>query len=463
MKFLKFLIFSLSIFVAVSAGALEFGLNLHRGGGSTLGNSQFSSIMLERNLRHSRMDLITGDEWEFPLIRDMITKVKANGGRPELAVQNSWHFDRSCNPNLAWVEQDSYDQTYRLVDTMKDLVDDYEMMNEVQLRSDFTAEVKMGSAGWVTSVYDGKPCIATLTAALRGMSRAIKAQGKNVIMGEVGPDYGFLTWLQQKGVVFDIVGFHTYPYMTSPSLAAAGAKEGYEQLSKYNKPIRINEFNCGEIYNAGYENQAGGTWTETCLKSLARHLKELRTQTYANIQTVHIYEMVDHPTWNAPENRFGLMYDPAKPKVHLYLVTAFSGGTLSSSERNELISRGLLTDAEIDAMQQSATPTPTPTPIPIPIPTTRDTASPSVSITSPLNGAVLKRGQLFWVSVSASDNVSVKNVRMSFNGASCVDTTTPYVCKFTAPWYSRWTGTINVIATDAAGNTARASSRVYTK
>ena len=302
---MKFLIGIFSLFVAFSAGALDFGLNLHRGGGSNVGNSQYGSIMLDRNLRHARLDLITGDEWEFPLIRDMISKVKANGGRPEVAVQNSWHFDRSCNQNLAFVEQDSYDQTYRLVDAMKDLVDDYEMMNEVQLRSDFTAEVRMGSAGWSTSVYDGKPCIATLTAALRGMSRAIKALGKNSIMGLVGPDYGFLTWLQQKGVVFDIVGYHNYLYMTTASLSAPGAQ--YEQLSKYSKPIRFNEFNCGEIYNSGYENQAGGTWTETCLKSLARHLKDLRNQTYANIQTVHIYELVDHPTWNAPENRFGVI------------------------------------------------------------------------------------------------------------------------------------------------------------
>ena len=88
---------------------------------------------------------------------------------------------------------------------------------------------------------------------------------------------------------------------------------------------------------------------------------------------------------------------------------------------------------------------------------------PVVSIKAPLDGTVLSRGQIFWVTVSASDNVSVLNVRMTFNGATCVDTATPYVCKFTMPWYRRWTGTINVIAVDGAGNTTTASSHVRTR
>ena len=45
------------------------------------------------------------------------------------------------------------------------------------------------------------------------------------------------------------------------------------------------------------------------------------------------------------------MSDLDTPKVSLYLATALAGGALSSAERSAITSRGLLTNAQIDAMQ----------------------------------------------------------------------------------------------------------------
>ena len=121
------------------------------------------------------------------------------------------------------------------------------------------------------------------------------------------------------------------------------------QLAAFGKPVHINEFNCSETYEAAYDNRAGQPVTEACLQSIARHLREMEKQTAANIESVHVYELLDEPEKAVPENRFGIMYDLARPKPHLFLFSAFAGGSLSAQEREEVTRRRLMTDAEIDA------------------------------------------------------------------------------------------------------------------
>jgi hypothetical protein len=85
--------------------------------------------------------------------------------------------------------------------------------------------------------------------------------------------------------------------------------------SSFNRPIHINEFNCGEIYSGSaiypgdpnYENQAGQPVTEACLKGLAKHLLEIATQTVANVESVHFCEALDEVGKPVLENRFGLV------------------------------------------------------------------------------------------------------------------------------------------------------------
>jgi hypothetical protein len=341
---------------AAPTSALLFGVNTHQGADAAT-NAKVAAVMKERNLKSSRMDLFAGNQTAF---RDQVERIRANGGRVEAVVMHSWQWDTSCNPNLGWVEQDSYDQTAAIVDQVKDLVEDFEMLNEVQLRPDIQREVDKNSAGTSTAPYHGKRCVATLTAVLRGMSRAIHDAGARsgrplrAILGAVGRDFGFLAYMQQQGVAWDVTGYHIYPRYEHNSLLSDrwfGAGGPLAQLASFGKPIHINELNCGEIYDSKYENQPDTANAGKCLRSLAKHLGDLRRQRIANVESIHIYELLDEPGKPPPENRFGLMYSLARPKTHLYLVSAFAGGNLTAAERNEITSRGLMTHAEIDSMR----------------------------------------------------------------------------------------------------------------
>ena len=119
------------------------------GGGDTTFNTQVAGVMKARNLKSSRMDLIwNGNQAAF---RDQVQRIRANGGNVQAALQICYQWDNSCNPNLAAVEQDAYNQTYSTVNAMKDLVQDYELLNETQLRPEITREVPWNSAG--TSIF----------------------------------------------------------------------------------------------------------------------------------------------------------------------------------------------------------------------------------------------------------------------------------------------------------------------
>jgi hypothetical protein len=435
---------------STQASALDIGVNTHRGWDAST-NTQIANLMKQRNLKTARLDLyVDSNMTEF---RDQVTKIRANGGKVEVALMISHQWDNSCPQNMATVEQNAYNQTAATVNKVKDIVHDFEMLNEAQLRPDILKEVPWNSAGTSTAPYQGKPCVATLAAVFRGMSRAIKDVRASsglplrTIFGVIGRDWGFVTHMQQQGVQFDVLGYHIYPGEKQNSLLSDpwyGTGGPLTRLASFGKPIRINEFHCGEIYTSGYENRAGATVTEACLRSITRHLKELRTQKIANLEAVQIYELADEPNKAVPENRFGLMYDLGNAKPHLHLVTAFAGGTLTAAERLEITKRGLLTDAEINAMQAGGT---------APV---ADTQPPMVGFTSPANGATLKRGSLAWVSAVASDNVGVKEVRFKVGPYSCVATKAPYQCQLRLPT-NAGTGPVEARAVDAAGNAGTAT------
>lgn len=339
--------------------AYELGLNLHTGAGSSAGNQQIADIMRNRHIRNARVD-----SWDLAQTRDVVAKIRANGGQAEISLQIDFQWDHSCNSDHAAIERAAYQQTTTMVHQYKDLITNFEMLNEVTLRPEIMREVAPGT-GTSSGAYLGKPCTASLIAALRGMSRAIadvrRASGLPLrsILGAVNRDFGFLDFAAQNGVTWDVTGWHIYPWNHHASLLTGtwfGAGGPLAQLARRGKPVRINEFNCGEIYGSGYENRAGGAMTETCLRSMARHLKDLKSQRIVNLEAVQIYELLDEPEKPAPENRFGLMYDLSTPKVHLFLVTALAGGNLSTAERSEITARGLLTESEINAMRAAPAP-----------------------------------------------------------------------------------------------------------
>jgi len=330
------------------------GVNIHRGGATPQASSAIAQIMRNGGMRTARLDLIHG--WDQTTVRDQVEKIRAIGGRAQVTLQISYQWDHSCNQNLQFVEYDAYEQTTQAVTAMKDLVLDYELLNETQLRPEIQNEVPWNSAGTATAPYAGKPCVRTLAAVLRGMSTAIREVSRQarfplrIILGVVGRDFGFLEHMQQQGVEFDVVGWHVYPRTGDTSLLVDpwyGYGGPLAQLARFERPLHINEFNCGETYRTDYDNRADSLSTQACLESLARHLKSLKIQKKVALESVHLYELLDQPQAPTPENRFGLMYSLVKPKLQLSLASAFAGGILTESEHVELITRGLLSEVEI--------------------------------------------------------------------------------------------------------------------
>jgi len=336
----------------VPAPVPDFGIISHHDG--TL-NEQVAWLMRQRGFKHARMDLM----WERDpsALRDQASRIRANGGTVQVSLQVAYQWDHSCNRNLASLEQQAHDQAATLINAVKDVIHDFELLNEVQLRPEIQQEVTWNSAGTSAAPYKGKPCVAALTAALRGMSRAVAdvraSSGLPLrsILGVVGRDFGYLSYMRQQGVQWDVTGFHVYPKADQRSLLADpwyGPGGPFAQLASFGKPVHVNELNCGEIYAPDFGSRAS---VEKCLRGLTRHLWAIRRQQVAHIEAVYFYELFDEPQKEAPENRFGLMQDLAHPKVLLFLASAFAGGALSAGERLELTSRGLLTDAEIDAFR----------------------------------------------------------------------------------------------------------------
>jgi hypothetical protein len=86
----------------------------------------------------------------------------------------------------------------------------------------------------------------------------------------------------------------------------------------------------------------------------------------------------------------------------------------------------------------------------------RDTSAPSVSITSPAAGAVVKG--LVPIDVSASDNVSVSRVELAVNGATyATDTSGPYGFSWDSTKVPDGNVTLTAYAYDGAGNYASRS------
>lgn len=340
------------------ATGLLYGANIHAGGGNTTANQQIADLLHARNFKTVRMDFGTGQDpvpW-----RDQVTRLRAVGIKAETTLFTTYQWDTSCALDLTKTKNDAYAQTVAMVSAIDDLVTDYELMNEVSLRSELQAEVPTNSKA-PASAYLGKPCYAVKAAVLEGMYGAIRDTAKKsglplrVIAGTVGRDWGYLDFLRLRGIDFDIVGYHIYPSFPQAAWDTDtwfGASGLFTELGKYGRPVRINEFNCGETYDPGFENKAGAPLTERCFKSVARYLFEILDQKHADIESVHYYEMFDEPTKTAPENHFGIWSTPSSAKVTVWLASGFAGGSLSPTEQSAVTSRGLLTDAQIVAFRK---------------------------------------------------------------------------------------------------------------
>ena len=90
-----------------------------------------------------------------------------------------------------------------------------------------------------------------------------------------------------------------------------------------------------------------------------------------------------------------------------------------------------------------------------------DTTPPTVSITSPLNGAVLLKNSTVTITAAALDNVGVTKVEFYVNGKlTCFATASPYTCGWRPSAAPGRTYQLQAKAYDAAGNTG--SSNIAT-
>lgn len=82
-----------------------------------------------------------------------------------------------------------------------------------------------------------------------------------------------------------------------------------------------------------------------------------------------------------------------------------------------------------------------------------DTTAPTVSITSPSDGAVVKARSIVTIRATASDDVGGIKVEFYVNESrQCSAATDPYTCAWTVPNKSKSTYRLQARATDAAGN-----------
>lgn len=375
------------------------GINAHRADPLPAVNSQVASLMQQRNFKTARFDYYSGASQSS--FRNLVSMIRANGGQAEVSLQISYQWDHSIDTSpadLTATYNDAYAQTKVLVSQISDIVEDYELLNEINHRPECLAQVPINT-GTSETVYANKSAYTSITNICRAMADAIHDIGSQagrplrVILGTTGRDWGMIDFMKSKGVKFDVVGWHNYPHLNHPSMLTDpwyGPGGPLARLGTYGKPIHFNEFNSGEIYDAGYENRAGGLITENGLKAVARHLLDLSIQTLCPIESLHFYELLDEPGKPAPENHFGLMYSLSSPKVALFLATAFAGGYLTTSEQLTITSRGLLTDTQIAGFKSlNTTPTPSPTPAPTPAPSPTPTPAPtSMTVSVAVDGVV---------------------------------------------------------------------------
>ena len=352
-----------------AAHALEWGVNIHDGGDdpATLANR-----LVERHLNVVRMDLWGNDPAYLAKFRNAATMLTAKGIKIQAVVFTTFSGgqprSKDYAANLAETEQSAYNQTITQVDATKHLVRDYELQNEVTLYGDIIAPGP-DVTGQVAGDFD-TPCGRLQAAMLKGMSRAIdgarRTSGRplRIILGTVNRHWGFLTFMQKQGVLFDVIGYHIYPWeqhrvLDQDPWFGPGGPLG--QLALFGKPVTINEFNAGEIYSGSpghpgpdYLNQAGDPTTEAGFRSNDKHLREIANQTVAKVESVLFYELVDESRKAPPENRFGLYYDAGllQPKVSLLLAASFAGGALSEAEKHERATRGIGLNAGGDVPAQ---------------------------------------------------------------------------------------------------------------
>ncbi len=288
----------------------------------------------------------------------------AVGGTPKL------NYNTNCPGDQADVEKNVYNDAKAQIEGLAEWVTDFEMENEVNLYKDIRHP--QANAPYLTpDVYDTE-CGRTMAAALRGIAAAMndvkKATGKplRTILGTTDNGIsGFLIYMLNKKVSFDVVGYHTYLFVNTRDVNTdpwfnLGEKQdpnktatAYWQtgggpmglLKKFNRPVHINEFNCAEIYGKNkelpYINRNGSESMNVCGQSIKKHLAELKKQ-QSMIQFITLFELRDRLLPNVCEpsrtaDPDSPKYDPGLPGAECRFGFFFNDGTPALNKPKQIL------------------------------------------------------------------------------------------------------------------------------
>jgi len=314
----------------------------------------YFDLMQYRGLTRYRFDVfLTADQdyHRIQTVRMMVKQAKAHNIvlRPILTVPFTYG-DRTDLGKYPKGDADAlyrqgYDRTYAFVNEFKYDINDYEMQNELNLLVVDSSGQPLWGKGWSSAEFNTTK-MNDWAWVLKGMSDAIdkinKDNGLNIrrILNTTSTHFGFLDFMQQKGVKYEVISYHYYERLGTNPNNYWGTFNLFQRLAQYGKPVHFNEVNCAEIYDASYQNVHHGTLTETCNKSLNNTLNYIFSQKYLNIEDVDIYELIDHPERGTVEGRFGMMQTMRQLKVAIMTASLYAGGTLTQDEKDFMTRRG---------------------------------------------------------------------------------------------------------------------------
>lgn len=326
----------LLLLLPLNVFAIDIGVNVHNAMDSVTARA-----LCNNGFKVQRRDYSGGHNKTNVL--NFVKKMNACGVRTEFSVQTSFQWNNTCPQDFNAVYTAAYNEATALVSYMEKDVIYYEILNEIQLRPEIKAQVTWNNQKNSTAAYEASSCVKSAAAAARGIADAVHNRAVvskrplKVILGVVGRDFGFLDYMKKVGVNYDVIGYHNYPWAKHPSIATdpwfgTGGVAG--QLSRFNKEVTWNEFNCGDTYGNGadyFDNIEGSRTTLNCEKAYLKHVTDLiRLAPTFKLKTLVFYELWDEPSKAHPESKFGLLYGNGTPKKRMRLVQLFSGGRIPS-------------------------------------------------------------------------------------------------------------------------------------
>ena len=327
-------------------------------------NQQVADLIGGRRLQVTRNAAWTNDSTAvYASIRDQFTKLNAQGVRCQFVITPATYgpwWNGTIRTDLSALTAEAYTDVYNALPNITDLCHDIELLNEVSGATTLTNQVPNGQP--TVADYQASTAAAAASAIILGACNAVKDYRVannlplRIICGCIGRNWNWLNYLTTIGITWDLTGYHMYLWYGSGSTITDtwfGTGGLWNQISQYNKPVTVNEFNCAEIFDADYGNANNDLKTEAGYKSVCLRFNDMKIQTSVDIDSVVCYELSDSTWISGSEGRFGLWWDYSNPKITALLATAFAGGPLTGDERYAIYSRAnLLTNAEIIAMQQ---------------------------------------------------------------------------------------------------------------